>query len=162
MNWGLLLSLALGIGGCQNLRVFTAPPQILGGGINSQSPDEYPAYSSDGHYLAFASDRANSRDIYLYDLRQRRFVGLPNLNRSDSSQDQPAVSANGRLIAYVSTERGRPDVFVYDRNTQRSQLLTLNVRGSVRHPSITGDGRFVAYESSRLGQWHLEIYDRGA
>jgi Tol biopolymer transport system component len=156
----LIVCLAFSLVSCQDLQSFVAPPQVVGGGINSRFADEHPAFSSDGQYLAFASDRTYSRNIYLYNLRQKQFVELPNLNRLNSSQDQPSLSANGRYIAYVSTERGRPDVFVYDRQTQQSQLLTLTVRGSVRSPSISGDGRFVAYESSRFGQWHIEIYDR--
>lgn len=125
-------------------------------------PDEYPAYSSDGRYLAFASDRNNNRDIFLYDLRERRLVDLPSLNRPDFAEDQPAVSADGRFIAYVSTARGKTDVLVYDRQTQRSQLLTANTKGSVRHPTITGNGRYVAFETSQLGQWHIAVVDRGA
>lgn len=146
---------------CLDTTLFNSSPQILSGGINSQTPDEHPAYSSDGRYLAFASDRNNNRDIFLYDLQQRRLVDLPNLNRRDTSQDQPALNADGRLIAYVSTERGKTDIFVYDRQTQRSELLTSGVRGSVRHPTITGDGRYVAFETSQLGQWHIAIVDRG-
>jgi Tol biopolymer transport system component len=156
----VILGLSLGLLGCQDLQTLVVPPQILGGGINSQFSDQHPAFSSNGRYLALASDRAYSRKIYLYDLKEKRFVDLPNLNRTDSSQDQPALSAEGRYIAYVSTERGRPDVFVYDRTQGRSQLLTATVRGSVRHPTLSGDGKFVAYESNRLGQWHIEIYDR--
>lgn len=139
---------------------FNSPPQIIVGGLNSQRADESPAYSSDGRYLAFASDRNRSRDVFLYDLQQKRLVDLPNLNRRDSSQDQPALSANGRFIAYVSNERGKTDVLVYDRQIQRSQLLTGGVRGSVRHPSIRGDGGSVAYETSQLGQWHIAIVER--
>ncbi|GBF80525.1 TolB family protein [Aphanothece sacrum] len=135
-------------------------PQVLTGGVNSQFPDEYPAYSSDGRYLAFASDREGRRDIYLYDLEQRRLVSLPNLNRWDSSQDQPALNADGRYIAYVSTERGKPDIMVYDRVKQRSELLSANVRGSVRQPTITGDGGKVAFQSSQLGQWHIVVIER--
>jgi Tol biopolymer transport system component len=157
-RWVVILG-ALGIGGCLDTGLFN-PPQILTGGINSRMPDEYPAYSSDGRYLAFASDRNNNRDIFLYDLQQRRFVDLPNLNRRDSSQDQPALNANGRYIAYLSTERGKTDILVYDRQTQRSQLLTGGVRGSVRHPTITGDGRYVAFETSELGQWHIAVVER--
>ena len=123
-------------------------------------PDEYPAYSSDGRYLAFASDRNNNRDIFLYDLQERRLVDLPSLNRSDFAEDQPAVSADGRFIAYVSTARGKTDILVYDRQTQRSQLLTANTKGSVRHPTITGNGRYVAFETSQLGQWHIAIVER--
>ncbi len=161
MKWGLpLILLSLTLGGCLDTGLFN-PPQILTGGINSQMPDEYPAYSSDGRYLAFASDRNNNRDIFLYDLQQRHLVDLPNLNRRDSSQDQPALSADGRFIAYISRERGKTDVLVYDRLSQTSQLLTGSVRGSVRHPTITGDGRYVAFETSQLGQWHIAVVDRG-
>jgi len=161
-DWRLLIFLAavLSIGGCTQL--FASQPQILTGGINSQTPDEYPAYSSDGRYLAFASDRNNNRDIFLYDLQERRLVELPNLNRGDSSQDQPALSANGQFIAYISTERGKTDIFMYNRQTQAKQLLTVDIRGSVRHPTITGDGRYVAFETSQLGQWHIAVVDRGA
>lgn len=162
-NWRWLIVLAVGLilGGCTNV-LFNPESQILTGGINSRFPDEYPAYSSDGRYLAFASDRNNNRDVFLYDLQQRRLVELPNLNRSNSSQDQPALSANGRFIAYVSSERGKVDIFVYDRQTQSSQLLSANIQGSVRHPTIAGDGRYVAFETSQLGQWHIAVVDRGS
>jgi len=135
-------------------------PEIIPGGINSNSVEEYPAYSSDGRYLAFASDRRNRRDIFFYDLQDRRLVSLPNLNRRDSAQDQPALSADGRYIAYVSTERGKSDVFVYDRQTQESELLTVNVKGSGKRPTISGDGSQVAFQASQLGQWKIVIVNR--
>lgn len=156
-RWLILLVFGLSLSGC----ISESPPQILSGGINSQAPDQYPAYSSDGRYLAFASDRNNNRDIFLYDLQEKRLVDLPFLNRRDSSQDQPALSADGRFIVYVSTERSKTDIFVYDRLAQKSQLLTANIKGSVRHPTITGDGRYIAFETSQLGQWHIAIIDRG-
>ena len=158
--FGILLGGLVIIGGCRQLGLVAPRPQIVSGGINSRRPDQYPTYSGDGRYLAFASDRNRSRDIFLYDLRQRRLVALPNLNRIDSSQDQPDLSAEGRFIAYVSMERGKSDILVYDRITRRSELLTTNFRGSVQHPTISGDGRYVAFETSQRGQWHLAIVDR--
>lgn len=154
----LIIFVGLLTSSCTNQ--FNSPPQIFSGGLNSQRADQFPAYSSDGRYLAFASDRNRSRDVFLYDLQQKRIVDLPNLNRRDSSQDQPSLSADGRFIAYLSNERGKTDILVYDRQTQRSQLLTGGVRGSVRHPSISGNGRSVAYETSQLGQWHIAIVER--
>jgi len=154
----VLLSLLLG---CQDLRGFVPPPVNQGAGFNSTTADEFPALSGNGRYLAFGSDRQGQRNLYLYDLQERRFVDLPNLNRPNSSQEQPSLSEDGRFIAYISTERGRPDVFVYDRQTQQPQLLSQGVRGVCRHPSISGDGRYVAYQTSEGGQWNITIYDRG-
>ena len=153
-----LILVLIFVGGCSaNL---LTQPEIIPGGINSNSPEEYPAFSHDGRYLAFASDRRGRRDIFLYDLQNKRLVSLPNLNRRDSAQDQPALSANGRYIAYVSTERGKTDVFVYDRQTQKSELLTINIKGSSQQPTINGDGSQVAFQASQLGQWKIVIVNR--
>lgn len=135
-------------------------PEIIPGGINSNSPEEYPSYSQDGRYLAFASDRRGQRDIFLYDLQAKRLISLPNLNRRDSVQDQPALSSDGRYIAYVSTERGKSDIFVYDRQQQKTELLTVNVRGSAKQPTISGNGSQVAFQASQLGQWKIVIVKR--
>ena len=119
----LLCLLAFGlISGCSNVLLVDA--QMIPGDINSNFVDEYPAYSSDGRYLAFASDRRSHRDIFLYDLQERSLVSLPNLNRRNSSQDKPSLSADGNYIVYVSTERGKSDIFLYDRLKQRSHFLT--------------------------------------
>ncbi|MGB2924255.1 MAG: biopolymer transporter [Limnothrix sp.] len=137
-------------------------PQIATGGINSNFAEEFPSYSSDGRYLTFASERDGRRSIYLYDLQDNQLVSLPNLNRRDSSQDQPALSADGQFLAYVSTERGKPDIFVYDRQSQRAQLLTANLKGSVQHPTIRGDGGQVTFQSNEQGQWNLMLVDVAA
>lgn len=136
-------------------------PQIPTGGLNSNAADEYPAYSGDGRYLAFASDRNGRRNIYLYDLPARRLVGLPNLNRRDSSQDQPSLSGDGRYIVYVSTERGKTDIMLYDRTQARSRLLTAELRGTVRYPTINGDGTAVAFQTSQRGQWNIAVIELG-
>lgn len=146
------------ISGC-NSSLLTQP-EIIPGGINSNSTEEYPAYSSDGRYLAFASDRRGRRDIFMYDLQNKQLVSLPNLNRRDSSQDRPALSSNGRYLAYVSTERGKTDIFVYDRVTQKSELLTVNIKGSAANPTISGDGSKIAFQASHLGQWKIVIVAR--
>ena len=133
--------------------------QLLTGGINSNSTEEYPNYSGNGNYLVFASDRNGRRDIFLYDFTQRQLVSLPNLNRNNSSQDQPSISQDGRYIAYVSTERGKSDIFVYDRQTQQTKLMTSDIKGSVSHPTISGDGSKVAFQASQLGQWKIVLVE---
>ncbi|WP_036484778.1 PD40 domain-containing protein [Myxosarcina sp. GI1] len=153
----LYFAVVTSIGGCD--RALFVETQVIPGGINSNSIEEHPAYSSNGRYLAFASDRRGHRDIFLYDLQQRNLVSLPNLNRRNSRQDSPSLNADGNYIAYVSTERGKTDIMLYDRAKQRSQLLSVNVRGSVSNPTINGDGSKVAFQTSQLGQWKIAIVD---
>ena len=154
-----LLILVFGlIGGCNSSLLIQ--DEVIPGGINSNAPEEYPAYSPDGRYLAFASDRRGHRDIFLYDLQAKKLLPLPNLNRRDSTQDQPALSSEGRYIVYVSTERGKADIFVYDRQQQRSELLTANIKGSSSHPTINGNGSQIAFQASQLGQWKIVIISR--
>ncbi|WP_019508176.1 TolB family protein [Pleurocapsa sp. PCC 7319] len=152
-----LLVLTL-IGGCNSSLLIQN--EVIPGGVNSNSPEEYPAYSPDGRYLAFASDRRGQRDIFLYDLQVKQLLPLPNLNRRDSTQDQPALSNDGRYIVYVSTERGKADIFVYDRQQQKSELLTANIKGSSSHPTINGNGSQIAFQASQLGQWKIVIIVR--
>ncbi len=146
------------IAGCQNFRNVTPP--ILVGEINSNFPDESPAFSSDGNYLTFASDRRGHRDVFLYSFPRKKLISLPNLNHRNSSQDKPAISADGNYIVYVSTERGKTDIFLYDRNQQKSQLLSANIKGSVDNPSISGDGNKITFQASQLGQWKIVLINR--
>lgn len=157
----LAVCILVGLGGCGDRGFLTPPPQIIAATLNSLSAEQEPRFSYDGRYLVFTSDRLAHRGVFLYDVQNRRLINLPGLNQPNSIQDQPDISADGRYIVYVSQERGKPDVFVYDRQTFRSEVITGNIIGEVRHPTISGNGRFVAFESNRSGQWDIEIYDRG-
>ena len=146
------------LAGCQAFRNVTPP--ILLGEINSNFPEESPSFSSDGNYLTFASDRRGHRDIFLYSFPKKQLISLPNLNHNNSSQDKPAINADGNYIVYVSTERGKTDIFLYNRISQKSQLLSANIKGSVDNPSISGDGKKIAFQASQLGQWKIVLTER--
>lgn len=137
------------------------PPQNNPMALNSGSADEHPQFSYNGRYLIFASDRQTTRNLFLYDWQQRRFLNLPGVNSPNSRQDEPDISGDGRYLVYISEENGKVDVYLYDRQTNRKENLTKNLLGAMRHPTISGNGRLVAFENNRRGQWHLEIYDRG-
>ncbi|MBD2099637.1 TolB family protein [Leptolyngbya sp. FACHB-261] len=156
------MAVLLGLTGCIGGPVRQTPGvDLFGRGLNSQLGDEMPAFNYDGSLLAFTSDRNGRRDIYLYDVRQRRLLPLPGLNYPDSVQEQPSLSGDGRYLAYVSEQRGKADIFVYDRASQEARLITGDFIGSVAQPSLSGDGRLLSFETNRRGQWDVEIFDLG-
>ena len=129
--------------------------------LESRFNDEQPALSGNGRFLAFVSNRDGSRSILLYDLRDKRFVLLPRLNRRDAIAESPSLSYNARYIAYVASDSARPEIELYDRATQRSQILTIGYRGWFRNPKISPDGRYIVFETGSRGQWDIEVLDRG-
>ncbi|WP_009545977.1 TolB family protein [Crocosphaera subtropica] len=129
--------------------------------LNSRYNDQQPALSGDGRWLALVSNRNNSNEILLYDLRRETFIDLPGLNQSNVILESPSLSRTGRYLVYISSVQGRPDVALYDRATRRAELLTQGYRNWVRNPQISADGRYIVFETARRGQWDIEVLDRG-
>ncbi|VEP17615.1 Periplasmic component of the Tol biopolymer transport system [Hyella patelloides LEGE 07179] len=157
----ILWLIAIALTGCREPGYVTPPVVSLGSSLNTKAAEIQPHFSHDGHYLVFSSDRQKSRNVFLYDVRNRRLLPLPGLNQLQSMQSQPDISADGRYIVYVSEQLGKPDIFLYDRVARETKNITRNFLGQVRNPTISGNGRFIAFESDRSGQWNIEIYDRG-
>lgn len=157
----ILTAMVFALGSCQNSRYITPPTQTISATLNSASAEKYANFSYDGRYLIYTSDRNSKRSVYLFDLQRRRLITLPGLNQPGSMQSQADLSADGRYIVYRSEQLGKSDIYVYDRLTAKSQNITKNFIGEVRHPSISGNGRFISFEGNRSGQWDIEIYDRG-
>jgi Tol biopolymer transport system component len=140
---------------CEQPLVPTSPD------LESRFNDEQPALSGDGRFLAFVSNREGTRSIWLYDLRDRRFIPLPGLNRRDAIAESPSLSSTGRYLAYLASDTARPEIELYDRATQRTQIITIGHRGWFRNPKLSPDGRYIAFESGTRGQWDIEVFDRG-
>ena len=125
--------------------------------LNSRYLEEQPAISGDGRTLAFISNRNGNSQIYVYNLRQRRFMNLPGLNRSGEISQSPSLSRTGRYIVYICSIEGRPDIVLYDRAIERSQIITERYRSWVRNPRISPNGRYIVFETARRGQWDIEL-----
>jgi hypothetical protein len=60
--------------------------------------DLTPAWSPDGHYVVFSSDRTGIPNLFAYDLRDGRLLQVTNLL---TGAFQPDVSPDGRSIAFA-------------------------------------------------------------
>src|SRR5438876_5436452 len=156
-------------------RVFPVPGQIglfiaSADGSNERpllsSPDvDYnPAWSADGAWLAFTSERDGSADLYRV---RPNGADLERLTDSPAFDDQAAFSPDGRQIVFVSSRAaGTADLWILDVQTRRAKPLTSGAGGDFR-PAWSPDGKWIAFSSDRgnglpfaHGRWeHLHLVD---
>jgi dipeptidyl aminopeptidase/acylaminoacyl peptidase len=138
--------------------------------LNSQAFDErMPALSADGRWLAYVSNARGGvgvTDVYLYDLREKKVVPVPEMN-SPGTDIQPSLSGDGRLVAFISERpdgKGGRDIYLYDRSAKKFLPLPgLNSPSHEQSPALSPDGRYIAFVSERLdgaGERDVYLYDR--
>jgi Tol biopolymer transport system component len=140
----------------------------LTNGNRQANADSYaPALSTDGRYIAFASDAINlvsgdtngATDIFLRDRVTQTVKLVTKSGNGDSLR--PAISANGRYIAYESyasnlvegDTNNAADIFRYDRitgTTVRASVASGGAQGNSDSISavLSDDGNRVAFASS--------------
>ena len=93
----------------------------------------------------------------LIDLRTRRPVPLPGLNRADAQPISLSVSGDGGRIAVVQQREDRTELVLYRRNAAALQRLPLDPPGVPRSVSLDGSGRLLAVQVSRNGRWDVDL-----
>src|SRR6516165_4131527 len=126
--------------------------------------DYNPAWSPDGQWIVFTSERNGSADLY----RMRPDgSGLERLTDDPAYEDQAAFSPDGNRIAFVTTRAdGRANLWILDLNTRQATPLTSGAGGDFR-PAWSPDGQCIAFSSDRgssmefaKGRWeHLHFVD---
>lgn len=123
-------------------------------------------FSSDGHFLAYASLTATAGyQIYLYDFQAGSNIlvsqAYDGSGAGNDDSDSPDISSDGRFVAYRSAAdnlvpddtNGVPDIFLYDRVAGITTLVTASRFGSSSAdnrsltPVFSGDGRTIALVS---------------
>jgi Tol biopolymer transport system component len=142
------------------------------GAAQGDHASDLPSISSDGRYVAFASDATNFvsgdtngfTDIFVRDRQSgttdRVSVATGGVQSNGSSGTLPSISADGRYVAFASDAtnlvagdtNGATDVFVHDRQTGATERVSVASDGTQGNfgssrPAISGSGRFVVFES---------------
>ena len=158
-------------------RVFPVPKEIGLFIANADGSDEHPlpgtsdidydpAWSPDGGWIAFTSERNGSADLYRM---KPDGTSVERLTDSPAYDDQAAFSGDGQQIVFVTTRaNGTADLWTLDVRTHRAKALTSGPGGDYR-PSWSPDGSWIAFTSDRgtglpfsRGRWEAlqrtEIY----
>jgi Tol biopolymer transport system component len=132
--------------------------------LASPDVDYNPAWSPDGAWLAFTSERNGSADLYRV---RPSGADLERLTDSPAFDDQAAFSPDGRRIVFVTSRAGgTADLWLLDVETRRTTALTSGAGGDFR-PAWSPDGTWIAFSSDRgsglpfaHGRWeHLHVVD---
>jgi WD40-like Beta Propeller Repeat len=117
-----------------------------GGEPSDNTRDDFePAWSPDGAYIAFATNRDGNAEIYRMDTTGHSTARLTN---NPADERDPAWSPDGRTIAFVSNRSGNSDVYAMRADSTDVRQLT-RATESDSAPAWSPDGRLLAFESVR-------------
>jgi Tol biopolymer transport system component len=133
-------------------------------GLTQGALDYNPAWSPDGKWIAFTSEREGSADLYRI---RTDGSGLERLTDDPAFDDQAAFSPDGAQIVFVTTRAGgTANLWILDLQTHQAKPLTSGRGGDFR-PAWSPDGKWIAFSSDResslpmaKGRWeHLHLVD---
>ncbi|MFW6082909.1 MAG: TolB family protein, partial [Chloroflexota bacterium] len=116
--------------------------------------DRSPAWSPDGEYLAFASNRAENWDLYLLDLKSDVLIRLTHHPHYDGN---PSWSPDGKRLAFESYRSGNLDVYVMTAGGDDVRPITSDPAADFA-PAWGPDARSLAFTSLRDGNKDIHVY----
>ena len=145
---------------------------VASDGSQANDRSNHPSVSSDGRYVAFASEATNvvagdtngKWDVFVHDRQtgatERVSVASDSTEANDWN-DAPSISDDGRYVAFksnasnlvVGDTNGLTDIFVHDRLTHTTERASVATDGSEADgdsrypPFVSGDGRYVVFPS---------------
>lgn len=116
--------------------------------VNSRESLMSPAWSPDGHRLAYVSFERGNSTIYLQTIgtgAREAIASFKGIN------DAPAFSPDGRRLAMTLSKSGNPEIYVMDLASRQLTQIT-NHYSIDTEPVWTPDGRSLLFTSDRGGK----------
>ena len=108
----------------------------------------FPAWSTDGQYLAYSSNRTGNWELYRLHVADDREEQLTNDGATDLGV---SWHPDGRRLAFWSDRTRRAQLHELDLQDLRTRVL-LESDANDRWPAWSPDGRELAFVSDRAGQ----------
>ncbi len=104
------------------------------------SIDTTPAYSPDGKYIAFSSDRENGQQIYIMD---SKVLSVERISSGGGTYSKPIWSPDGKAIAFTKIKSGQFYIGIMSPNGKGEKILAKGylVEGAKWSPN----GRYLIY-----------------
>lgn len=124
--------------------------------------DYNAAFSPDGRWLVFCSERGGNPDLYLL-VRSMPDAGPRRLLESPAMEDAAAFAADGKTLLLVSDREGNADIYSIPFDPQQGTLagsptnLTRHAGGDF-NPAFSPDGQQIAFSSDRDGVGGTKIF----
>jgi hypothetical protein len=114
--------------------------------------DRDVAVSPGGRRIAFSSERAGNRELYVLDVEEGR---LTRLSWSSRREDvDPAWSPDGSTLVWASGRDGDHDLYLRRLDRPAARRLTAGLADD-REPAWAPDGHSIVFASDRAGRFDL-------
>jgi len=122
---------------------------------NHPGHDAEPAWSPDGHKLAFDSDRDEGPGLFEIYIMNGDGTGVVRLTNSPGPDGYPSWSPDGTHIAFVSFRDGNSEIYVTPVDgSGEARRLTRHPGDDVR-PAWSPDGATILFASNRTGNYEI-------
>ena len=116
--------------------------------LRSKQPIMSPAWSPDGHKLAYVSFEKQRSQIYVQDIytqKRELITSFPRINGA------PSWSPDGKMLAFVLSKDGQAEIYTMNVMSKVLKRITHN-RVIDTEPSWSPDGKSLVFTSERGGR----------
>jgi Tol biopolymer transport system component len=136
----------------------SGPPRWL---TRGNSNDRQPAYSRDGEWVIFSSNRSGNLDLW----QVSRKTGIVRRLTEDAAEDwDPAFMPDGERILWSSNRSGHFEIWIAQADGSGARQVS-NDGVDAENPTATADGRWIVYVSTnpaKAGIWKVRPDGGGA